>query len=50
MHKFSLQPTFKRSEVIRKMEKRTDTVIKNKEELMKEKAERARRSFINLIR
>ncbi|KAL4003444.1 Inner centromere protein ARK binding region family protein [Acanthocheilonema viteae] len=38
------QPTFKRSEVIRKMEKRTNTVIKNKEELMKEKAERARRS------
>ncbi|EFO23357.2 hypothetical protein LOAG_05126 [Loa loa] len=37
------QPTFKRSEVIRKMEKRTNTVIKNKEELMKEKAERARR-------
>uniref|UniRef100_A0A0R3RGQ0 INCENP_ARK-bind domain-containing protein n=1 Tax=Elaeophora elaphi TaxID=1147741 RepID=A0A0R3RGQ0_9BILA len=37
------QPAFKRSEVIRKMEKRTNTVIKNKEELMKEKAERARR-------
>uniref|UniRef100_A0A915PQ48 dolichyl-P-Glc:Glc1Man9GlcNAc2-PP-dolichol alpha-1,3-glucosyltransferase n=1 Tax=Setaria digitata TaxID=48799 RepID=A0A915PQ48_9BILA len=37
------QTTFKRSEVIRKMEKRTNTVIKNKEELMKEKAERARR-------
>ncbi|KAK6102394.1 Inner centromere protein ARK binding region family protein [Brugia pahangi] len=37
------QPTFKRSEVIRKMEKRTNNVIKNKEELMKEKAERARR-------
>uniref|UniRef100_A0A1I8ENR9 INCENP_ARK-bind domain-containing protein n=1 Tax=Wuchereria bancrofti TaxID=6293 RepID=A0A1I8ENR9_WUCBA len=37
------QPTFNRSEVIRKMEKRTNTVIKNKEELMKEKAERARR-------
>uniref|UniRef100_A0A8R1Y0W7 INCENP_ARK-bind domain-containing protein n=1 Tax=Onchocerca volvulus TaxID=6282 RepID=A0A8R1Y0W7_ONCVO len=37
------QPTFKRSEVIRKMEKRTNTVIKNKEEFMREKAERARR-------
>ncbi|VDK82328.1 unnamed protein product [Litomosoides sigmodontis] len=37
------QPAFKRSEVIRKMEKRTNTVIKNKEEFMKEKAERARR-------
>ncbi|VDN01319.1 unnamed protein product [Thelazia callipaeda] len=38
-----MQSVFKRSEVIRKIEKRANTVIKNKEELMKEKAERARR-------
>ncbi|VDN40834.1 unnamed protein product, partial [Gongylonema pulchrum] len=37
----------KRSEIIRKMEKRANIVMKNKEELMKEKAERAKRGYYN---